>query len=252
MQIQSLPATTGTTWVRDGWRFLRRQPIGLTAMVVLYIFLVMVPLSVPYVGVILYGIVYPYANVGLLAAFREVAAGKLPTPAVLGEALRDDGARRSLFKLALAHIVMVVVVAFVAFALFGQAESPDPAAPRPEELPVARVFALLLVYLPVAIAMFFAPVLVGWHGFGVGKALFGSAVAFWRNKGAILLWGFLVAATMLVATVLVNTLLATVVPPDLAPWLEAPVALVLATFVSGSMYSMYRDVFRADTPPPPA
>lgn len=249
MQIQSLPASTATAWVRDGWRFLRRQPIGLTAMVVLYIFMVSVPMSVPYIGPILYAIVYPYATVGLLAAFREVADGRLPTPAVLGEALRDDGARRSLFKLALAHIAMVLAVVMFAFVVMSGVEPLDPATAKPEDLPLGRMFLVLLVYLPVVIAMLFAPVLVGWHGFSVGKALFGSAVAFWRNKGAIVLCTVIVFATVLVVGTIVETVLKTALPAELGPWIEAPVALVLATFGSGAFYSMYRAIFHGDAQP---
>ena len=37
MLIHSLPAAAGLIWVREGWRLVRRQPLGLSSMVVVYV-----------------------------------------------------------------------------------------------------------------------------------------------------------------------------------------------------------------------
>ena len=134
MQILSLPASTGAAWLRDGWRLLKRQPIGLAAMVVMYTFVLFVPITipVPYVGILLLGVLSPFATVGLMAAFREVAAARVPTPAVFAQAMQDRGVRRVLFRLGLIHAGLMMLVVVVSSLVSG-------VAPVATEAPVAHV-----------------------------------------------------------------------------------------------------------------
>ena len=58
------------------------------------------------------------------------------------------------------------------------------------EIAVAQVSLLglaAILSIPVQMASWFAPMFIAWHDQGIGKAMFFSVVAVWRNK-----WPFLV------------------------------------------------------------
>lgn len=250
MQILSLPASHGAAWLRDGWRLLKRQPIGLSAMVVVYVFVLLLPVLVPstYVGLIVLGVVSPFATLGLMAAFREVDAGRLPTPSVFAHALQDGATRNALFRLGLVHAGLMLIVVVIGGALMG----PLPAAPEPEQSSIddlhpERMALVLLLYTPVMIAMWFAPMLTGWHRLTVGKAMFGSAVAFWRNKGALLTYAALTVCIMAGVSAIATALVGALFSSQVAPIVVAPIGLALTTFIQASFYPMYRSIF-ADAP----
>jgi len=47
----------------------------------------------------------------------------------------------------------------------------------------------MILYLPVGIVLWYAPMLVYWQGYGASKAMFFSAAAVWRNRGAFMIYG---------------------------------------------------------------
>lgn len=254
MQILSLPASHGAAWLRDGWRLLKRQPIGLSAMVVVYVFALLLPVLVPapYVGLIVLGVVSPFATLGLMAAFREVEAGRLPTPGVFARAFKDPATRNALFRLGLIHAGLMLIVVVVGGAFLGPLPASSEADPATmDDLRPERMVLVLLLYGPVMIAMWFAPMLTGWHRLTVAKAMFGSAVAFWRNKGALALYGLLAVCIMVGVSAITTALVGAFFSSQVAPIVVAPIALALTTFVQASFYPMYRSIF-ADAPASPA
>jgi hypothetical protein len=252
MQILSLPASTGATWLRDAWRLLKRQPLGLSALVVLYTFVLLVPAAIPfpYIGVALLGVLSPFATVGLMAAFREVAAARAPNPVVFAHAMRDRAVRSVLLKLGLVHAaLMILVIVFARLIIGAQAPVVEPDAATLEGMRLGDLVVFVILYAPVMVVMWFAPMLAGWHGLGVGKAMFGSVVACWRNKGPILVYGVLMTCVLVGVTLLASGLLGALLSAQLLPLVAAPVALALATFVQASFYPMYRSIFAAEPPP---
>jgi hypothetical protein len=99
--------------------------------------------------------------------------------------------------------------------------------------------------------MWFAPLLAGWHDMTPGKAMFGSAVACFRNLGALLVYGLAVLAlTMGVSVVLMTLVSALVSSPEAMSFFVAPIVLVLMTIVQGSFYPMYLSIFSGQAPAP--
>jgi hypothetical protein len=248
MQIHSLSASTGAVWLRDGWRLLKRQPLALAAMVVMYSFALLVPATIPFVGLALLGVLSPFATLGLMAACREAAAGRAPTPAVFAQPLQDAVRRKLLFRLGVIHAGLLLVVSALANLLV----RPVPLAPEDSAAldgeRLVQVALLLLLYSPVMVAMWFAPMLSGWHGLAPGKAMFGSAVACWRNKGAMLVYGLLMTAVLTGVSFLAVALLGALLSStQVLSMLLAPVGLALMTFVQASFYPMYRSIF-TETP----
>jgi hypothetical protein len=175
MQINILPAGAGVSWLREGMRLFGRQPIGLPAMVVLYLMMLIVPALLPVVGIAISGVLAPFASVGLLGACRDVAEGRMPTPLAFAQPFRPTPARPKMLQLGIINAILLLIVATLAMVL--TPEPPGGEAPQSlHELPLQSLLVQLLLYLPVMALMWFAPVLTGWHGIAPAKAMFGSVV----------------------------------------------------------------------------
>jgi hypothetical protein len=250
MQIRSAPVSDGVRWVTDGAKLFARQPLGLAAMTVVYLFM-HVPALIPVVGPIAAALLSPFATVGLMSAFRQVANRRMPTPLVFAAPFQNADMRRRLLQLGVAYAVMLVVVG-LALAAVGAGESTIAASPASS--PVAAewddIAWQLLLLLPVALLMWFAPMLAGWHEAGPGKALFGSAVACWRNKGAMLMYLLAASAVAAAAAMVTGALIdASGMSKEAASQLFAPVLLVLATLIQSGTFVMYETILGGDTDP---
>ena len=136
-------------------------------------------------------------------------------------------------------------------AAAGAAPAPrvDPTVPPTEAEQAKMVHDFVVqvergvVYLPIAMITWYAPMLIAWHGLPVGKAMFFSLVAVWRNRAAFAVYGIAwigvwfglstVFAMIAIALNLVNVL--TVV--------AAPLAMLLVTWMYCSVYATYETVF---------
>lgn len=242
MQINPLPASAGFAWLREGMRLFRRQPLGLPAMVVVYLMMLLAPALLPIIGIAISGVLAPFASVGLLTAIRDVAEGRMPTPLAFAAPFRDGPPRMQLLRLGIINSILLLLVATLATVL-----TPEPPAGAPQslqDLPIDALMIQLLLYTPVMVLMWFAPILAGWHAMTPGKAMFGSLVACWRNMGALLAFGLAAAGFTIAISVAAVMLLTTLLSSrELLSMLMAPLALVLMSIVQASLYPMYRSVF---------
>jgi hypothetical protein len=144
--------------------------------------------------------------------------------AIAGSALADGGA--------------------LAQALLGAA--PASADPEPDGAMAAGMLLSVLLYLPSMMLLWFAPVLVAWHGAAPAKALFYSAVAFWLNLRAFVVYALGLAAVLFLMVGALTLLLALLPAGAPAAGVQAailPMALVLLPTLFASYYASYRDVF---------
>lgn len=245
MQIRTVPATSGAAWLRDGWQLFRQQPLGLPAMVVVYLMMLLLPALLPFIGIAISGVLAPFATVGLMTACRDVASGRAPNPSVFAQPFQEGNPNRiKLFRLGLINASLVLLLATL-FALVDDGRAPpvDGQATL-ADVPWDMLLLQLLAYTPVLVLMWFAPLLAGWHGLGPAKAMFGSAVACGRNVGALFVFGLVAGAASLVAsTVVVGALAMLVSSRELLSLILAPFALVMMTIVQASFYPMYRSIF---------
>jgi hypothetical protein len=101
---------------------------------------------------------------------------------------------------------------------------------------------LALIYLVLELLVWYAPVLVAWHGLSAVKSIFFSVVAVWRNLGAfavyvvgwVAIW-FLLSIPASLAASLVGMTRAAVI--------AFPLALLFMTWISCSKYPSYESVF---------
>ena len=243
MLINSLPASAGLAWLRDGVRLVGRQPVGLPAMVVVYLMMLIVPALLPIVGIAISGVLAPFASVGLLTVCRDVSEGRMALPTAFAQPFRPSPARLQLLRLGIVNAILLLAVATLAALL--APESPDGDMPQSlQDIPTSALLTQLALYLPVMALMWFAPALAGWHAIAPAKAMFGSAVACWRNVGAMLIYGVAAGALTLGVSVAAVMLLTSFIESrELLSMLMAPLALILMSIVQASLYPMYRAVF---------
>jgi hypothetical protein len=252
MLINSVSAAAGPRWFLGGLRLLRRQPLGLPAMVGAYLTLLLLPALLPFIGTALSGILSPFATVGLMQCCREVDQGRAPTLAQYVQTFRDTRMRDSLLRLGLVNGALLMLAALLAMLIAPVPEGSSAPASI-ESLPLQATLVQVLLYLPVLALMLFAPLLAGWHGMSPPKAMFGSVVATLRNLGAMMLYGVTtVAAVLLVSVVALAVLVAVIPSRDILALLTAPIALVLMTIVQASLYPMYLSIFSETPAQPPA
>ena len=110
-----------------------------------------------------------------------------------------------------------------------------------------------LAYLPVALLMWYAPMLAAWHGLSAGKALFFSVVAIWRNLGAFMVYVLAWLAIWMSFSVAIGLIASLIGVANLAAVLALPLVMLVLTWMYCSVYPSYATVFvEAPAAPDPA
>ena len=207
MQVRTLPAAAGWGWLREGLSLYRRQAFAFTALVILYSMALMLIANVPLVGLPLAAILVPFGTVGITAAGRDAERNVVPMPSLLLEGFKRPQ-RNALVRLGVVHAGLVVLMTMLT-ALFaqdelanwkvveGQIDSSSVAA----NVPWDAIAVAALVYTPILMLTWFAPQLIAWHRYPVGKAMFFSLFACWRNRWPFLVLGIALAALIFAVSV---------------------------------------------------
>lgn len=247
-------ASRGLRWILEGARMFAGAPLGWMMLAFGYLVLTLILTRVPLVGTPLSLILYPGFTVGfmiagrasamrqpvemqmLVAGFQERAREQLVlgavylagvTLAILGSSLVDDGALLGVF-------------------LGNAPEGQTPAASR------VGVLAALVLMLPTAMAVFFAPLLVAWHAMAPLKAVFFSFFACLLNWRAFALYLASGLVLMVVGSNLVLGLALALAgpagradPASLLSVLFMTMMLIALPVMMSSFYASYRDLFGA-------
>lgn len=258
MRVIDLPAATGRRWVFEGFRLLWSRPLGLLSLIVLCMLLLAVSSVFPF-GPFLWALATPLLLVGLMHAVRAVDGGAPPDPRMLLVSIRERKGRAVKPLLLLGVINMVassIVVAIVAvLAGMPTPDVPPPTAPTvpmpPDASALLGPLAFLLLYTPVQMALWYAPLFVAWHEITPPKALFFSFFATWRNRWAfvqfILTW-FVVALTVSIVGWLLQLLLGGQ-SQMLAFFVLSPLSLIMTGALICSLWPTYRDAIVSDDLP---
>jgi hypothetical protein len=100
-----------------------------------------------------------------------------------------------------------------------------------------------ILYIPIAMVMWFSPILVAWADMSVAQALFSSCLAFWTNKAAfffyISIWGAILIAMPLTIGMVFDAL-------DFgqaASFIIAPISIAGLTVMHCSFYATWKACF---------
>ena len=153
--------------------------------------------------------------------------------AFLGFRRAAEGSARPLLTLGLVN----VSAALLAFAVSSLVT----------DEPMTQFVVTQLIYAPVQLPLWYAPLFVAWHKLPPGKAMFFSVVAVLRNKGAFVQYVIMWAVIALLASLAVQMLfLAFGLAPLLILLVFLPLSLLMPTAVYCSFWPTYRDVVLPD------
>lgn len=260
MRLNIVPARTGWSWIRLGWKTFLRQPLALAGLFFMFMMLASLLSVIPALGVALVLTLMPMVNLGLMAATREADSGRFPMPSMLVTGLRGPRDRvRQLLLLGAGYAIAAAVILLLVSVMAGDAIGPLTAGddPSTEELQAAlqqRSTALLLalvLYTPVSMAFWHAPALVHWHGVPPVKALFFSLAACWANKWAMLVYLLGWGLVLVVVGNLVTGIAAAVGGAQALQIVILPASLLMAAMFHTSIYFTYRDSFMDTEPEAP-
>lgn len=256
MQVRRVPALTGWRWVTEGFTILAASPMPLVATGILMLFTLLVVSAVPVLGSILPLVLTPALSFGYLQAIRRAQEGKPPSPWILFLGLKPPGGptARSLLMLGAINAFATALAVIITTAIDdgewmrmlgpGAADLPPPSSPAPAVVPptsaVYAAMVFLVLYLPLQVALWYAPLFAGLHRATALKALVFSAVAVWRNKAAFVTYLAGWFAVAVGTSVLMQVLLA-VVPDGFGALVLTPALVLFLTAFYCSMWPTYRD-----------
>jgi hypothetical protein len=251
MRAQTVPAAAGWRWIIAGFALFRRNPPGLSMLVVAYWFTVIFLNVLPIIGAVAASLVIPGLSVGLMQAARNLERSQPVNLQTLYGGLKEN--TRTLLALGGLYLFCTLAILGTSAIVDGgdlvrymlASNRVERAAVEDADFTLAALVVMLLM-VPVLMAYWFAPVLAAWHRLPLGKSLFFSFVACWMNWRPFLAFG---AGLLLVAGVLPGLLLGLllILFPEAQAFITAvvmvPVALIIAPAIFASFYACYRDIF---------
>lgn len=270
MQLRTVPAREGLSWVKLGFVWLLRQPWSVLLMMGTYMavsyFAALGVLSslralaalVPLLALLAWQV----ATVGFMTAARSIEHGQPVWPSVLLTGLRQDTSRRRALLVLGTLYALAVLAALSASALVDGGAllqmwilGVDPSKDVLKSGALGGAALLFMVcYVPVGMAFWFAPPLVSWHGMGPMQALFTSFIIVLRNLRAFVLyllqWFLLFTTAPLLVALLAQAMHAS---QEAALLLSMPVTLFIFLAYVMSFYASARSLLPHDdaaaTPP---
>jgi hypothetical protein len=262
MRIKTLPAKTGTQWLRQAFELLKNQPIRVATAVVVFFTITVLTSSIPSVGPLISLGLSPILGLCLCSFFRVIDNNAIPTmkdffaplqmPSPVVMRLLLVGVIHSLGCLLLLYLTSLVDGGVFMKMIRGAIKLNDPALKEPALMWGVLSFTVLLI--PFQAALWYAPQFVGWHHLGILQSLFYSFVAVWRNRGAFLnfaaSWIFL-SLCALIAYAIFGSILVALLGKSGAPiagLIQLPGSIFLSTLVYGAFWYSYTDILVKEEP----
>lgn len=231
----------------------RQQTLGFVSLLGLFITGALVLMAIPAIGPLLVISAMPAAWMAFMLASRRVMVGERITPGVMIEALKDPITRPQWLRLgslyALATVLVMVLASYLGPDLESLAKALESAKGSEEALSDPVLIQSMLwrigLTLPVSLVFWHVPALIHWARLPLGKALFFSAVACWRNLGAFTVYGACWVAMVLLVGVPIQLVAAIIPEPVIATMFAAAAGLWVASAFYASLYFSVVECFDA-------
>jgi uncharacterized membrane protein len=230
----------GWRWIADAYGLFRRNPLIWIALNLVLLLIALALGQIPVLGSYLIYLLTPAFLAGLMFAARDAERGGEIEIAHLFRGFTDIASQ--LVTLGGVYLVGNVVVAGVAITLGGAelqevlraaAEGGTPVEPQVANKAVFAVLVAAALFVPLAMALWFAPALVMLDRVAAPKAMLLSMQACVANVLPFLLYGLVMSVLLFLA----------LLPAALGLVLWVPIAML-------STYTGYRDVFAAHAQQP--
>lgn len=248
--MEKLPAATGWQWIKQGFALFRKQPAEMSTLFLSYMFLMMILPIIPVAGQILPLLLIPVFSMAFMQACVRIEKGQRVYPNLLLTGFRSPALSRLLWLgllyvgAAMAAIgASALVDGGVLWKVMAGSARVDSETMRNSGIRTAMLVAGLL-YLPAAMAFWYAAPLIAWQDMGIVKALFYSFHAVRRAGRAFLLYALGWGVLGVVLPLMISTVLGWLTgSPTLMVVVLLPLSMVLTVVMYCSFYPTYTAVF---------
>ena len=250
MKLNSVAPKEGYTWIRQGIWLFKQNPLGFLMLVFMYIFAAQLAVIVPVIGVFAVLLLTPTLSAGFMTACRQAIQKERISPMVYVIALRSSAlVRKRILQLGFVYAVLILLMSFalsllVDFELLIPLLTSDKAI-TPEGL--RQIYLVLffgaILYIPIAMLMWFSPVLIAWSDMSVAQALFSSWLACWANKAAFFLYLSIWSVILIAIPLTVGMLFDALDLGQAASFIIAPLSMAGLTVMHCSFYATWKACF---------
>ena len=228
-EVRGLPTGRGGSWIAEGWKLFKPRPGLWIAMMLILAVIFIVLALIPVVGALVSFVLTPVFVAGIAIGCRALDEGR---ELELGHLFAGFRTRSGvLVTVGLLYLAACFVIVLVAGALAGPGLASIPTndpvamaeAARRMVLPMLIAAAL---FIPVLMAVWYAPPLVVFHDQAAVQAIKLSFAACLKNFMPLLWYGVILLGLGIIASI-----------PAFLGW------IVLAPVMFTSFYASYRDIF---------
>ncbi len=250
MNLNSVAPKEGLTWIRQGIWLFKQNPLSFLMLVFMYVFIAQLAVLVPVIGVFAVLVLTPTLSVGFMTACRQAIQKERIRPMVYLIALQSTPTiRKRILQLGLIYTALILVLSFILsllvnFELLLPLMTNDkPITPEA----IREVYLILffggLLYLPIAMLMWFSPVLIAWVDMSVAQALFSSVVACWANRGAFFLYLAIWGVMLIAIPLAIGSIFDTLDFGQAASFIIAPLSMAGLTVMHCSFFATWKACF---------
>jgi hypothetical protein len=253
MKLNIVAPKEGYTWIRQGIWLFKQNPLGFLMLVFLYIFAAQLAVIVPVIGVFAVLLLTPSLSVGFMTACRQAILKERIRPMVYLTALQSTPIiRKRILQLGLVYAALILVMSFILslvvdFELLVPLLTSDKAI-TPEAL--RQIYLILffgaLLYIPIAMLMWFSPVLIAWSDMPVPQALFSSCLACWSNRGAFFLYLSVWSIILIAIPLMLGMIFDALNIGQIASYIIAPISMAGLTVMHCSFFATWKACFTED------
>jgi hypothetical protein len=250
MKLNYVAPKEGYTWIRQGIWLFKQNPLGFLMLVFMYVFAAQLAVIIPVIGVFAVLLLTPTLSVGFMTACRQAIQKERIKPSVYIAALKSSPIiRKRILQLGLVYAAMIVLLSFILSLLVDfelllpLMTSDKPITPEALRQVYLVLFFGAMLYVPVAMLMWFSPVLVAWEDMSVPQALFSSALACWSNKAAFFLYLSIWSAILIAIPLTIGMIFDAINLGQVASYIIAPISMAGLTVMHCSFYATWKACF---------
>jgi hypothetical protein len=252
MKLNSVSPKEGYTWIRQGIWLFKQNPLGFLMLVFMYVFAAQLAVLIPVIGVFIVLLLTPTLSVGFMTACRQAIQKERIRPSIYLVALQSTPLiRKRILQLGLIYAALILALSFI-LSMLVDFELLLPLMTGDKQMTpeaISQIYLILffggLLYVPVAMLMWFSPVLIAWAEMSVPQALFSSAIACWSNRGAFFLYIVIWGAILIAIPLSIGSILDVLGLGQAASFIIAPISMAGLTVMHCSFFATWKACFAA-------
>ncbi|MDP3621864.1 MAG: BPSS1780 family membrane protein [Polynucleobacter sp.] len=251
MKLNLVSHRDAIKWIRQGFWLFKQNPLGFLMLVFMYVFFAQLAILIPVIGVFIVLLITPALSIGFMTACRQAIQKEriLPTVYLAAFKLPSTMARKRVLQLGLIYTACILMLSFLASlmvdfeALLPLVTSDQPPSAEAMQQLYKMIFVGGALYIPVAMLMWFSPLLVAWADMPLMQAIFSSWMACWSNRAAFAYYIFIWSTALVALPMLIGSGLDAVGLGSIASYVVAPLSMAGLTVMHCSFFATWKGCF---------